>query len=150
MRFDLDLILGWDKQIHFLSYGMLSMIIGIVVVMLSNGDKVSRRMSYVWMALVTFGIAEEYRQLTIETRSAEVLDAVANMLGVTVGLAIPLCVYYVIKFRGHFVVRLFLVYMLFLVPMFIGLLLVNERPFVVIEDGSFREKMQHLMAMIGG
>ena len=147
MKLDYKLIFGIDKQMHFLSYAIIAILLGIVILFLSDDFSVKRRISYAWMILVTIGIIEEYRQYMIPNRSAEFLDANANTLGITIGLAIPLFIWYVIKDRNYSVFKVFALYNIILIPLFIGLIYINERPFIILEE-SVLEKLKHLVTFI--
>jgi len=82
------------------------------------------------MALVTLGIAEEYRQYFTPSRSAEFLDALANFIGVTTGLGVPFLCWYLIRNRKHTIIKVFVLYSILLIPLLFGLIFVNERPFI--------------------
>ncbi|WP_117170221.1 VanZ family protein [Paraliobacillus sediminis] len=148
MEFYYDVMFGMDKQMHLFSYGVISLLVGIVVVIMSKNQTVKQRISVAWVVLVTVGTVEEYRQYMIPNRSAEFLDAIANLLGITVGLAVPLLVLYMIKYRNRFVFKLFAVYSIILVPLLLGLIYFNQRPFVILEEPT-RENLQNLLAIVG-
>ena len=148
MKLDYKLIFGIDKQMHFFSYTAVAFFVGIVVILLSDDYSVKRRISYMWMILVTTGIIEEYRQYMIPNRSAEFLDAIANMLGITMGLAVPLFIWYVIKDRNYSIFKMFVLYHLILIPLLFGLILFNQVPFVKLEASTL-EKLKNLAGYIG-
>ncbi|WLR41557.1 VanZ family protein [Bacillus carboniphilus] len=148
MELDYELIFGMDKQMHLVSYAVLSVILGMVIVIFSNKHAVKKENELLMDTLVTFGIFEEYRQYLLPNRSAELLDATANMIGVTIGLAIPMFISYVFRNRHHFISKRFAVYSLILITMFVGLLFLNERPFVTF-DGPIQERLENIVALIG-
>ncbi|WP_085990997.1 VanZ family protein [Oceanobacillus senegalensis] len=148
MILDVELMFGADKQMHLWFYFMISFMVGFVVVLLSSQPSIKKRIRLTWMFLVTIGTLEEYRQLLIPNRSAEVLDAIANMIGVTFGLAIPIIVLYVMKYRKYVLRMACSPYVIILFSLFMGLVLLNERPFVAL-DGSIQEKWRSLVAVFG-
>lgn len=133
MSFDYELMFGVDKQMHFFSYAIMSILLGIVVVLVSDDDHVKQNMSLIWITLVLIGIAEEYRQYMLPNRSAEFLDAIANMVGVTLGLFIPFLISTSNRYRGHFLFKRFAFYSIVIIPLILGLLYLNERPFIILE-----------------
>ncbi|WP_185959600.1 VanZ family protein [Lentibacillus cibarius] len=145
MVVDYDLMFGLDKQVHFFSYTALSAFLGIMVMLLSDRESVKKRLSYLWMVLVTIGTAEEYRQYMVPGRSAEFLDAIANMLGISIGLAIPM----LIAYRHHFLVKRLALYSIVFIPMLLGLLFLNERPFITMEE-PIQAQLRKVVAFIGG
>lgn len=148
MKLDYQLIFGIDKQMHFLSYASISIILAIVIIIISDRQSVKRNLSIIWFVLVVIGIVEEYRQYITPNRSAELLDAFANILGVTFGLVTPLLFYYTIKSRRHVEVKLLITYSVVILPLLIGLVYLNERPFIACNE-SFQEKIRSLVAIIG-
>ncbi|GAM14759.1 hypothetical protein SAMD00020551_2913 [Mesobacillus selenatarsenatis SF-1] len=97
---------------------------------------------------MSIGIFEEYRQYQLPDRSAEFIDALANILGVTVGLAIPVLLLYLNEHRKLFFSKIFKNYILIMMTFLIGLLFLNERPFYSFEE-NFLEKLRTLSAFIG-
>lgn len=148
MQLDYELIFGMDKQMHLLGYTAISVIIGLALVLFSDPYTVKRRISNVWLALVMIGILEEYRQYVVPNRSAEFLDAVANGLGVTIGLATPMLIVSIWRNRQVFLSKRFALCSVIPMSMFGGLLFLNERPFVTLE-GPIQERFRSLVALIG-
>ncbi|QAS53460.1 VanZ family protein [Halobacillus litoralis] len=149
MELDYGLILGMDKQRHFFSHAMMAVFSGIVIIIFSNEQSFKRRIKFAWVVLVFIGILEEYRQYMVPDRSAEFLDAVANLLGITIGLLIPVFIIAIIsKNKYKSVSNSFAIYNIALIPLFFGLLLINERPFVTF-DGSFEEEVKFWLLFIG-
>ncbi|GGM41988.1 hypothetical protein GCM10011351_30100 [Paraliobacillus quinghaiensis] len=148
MELNYDVMFGMDKQMHLISYGVISLVVGIFIVLLSQEQTVKQRISVAWVVLVTVGTVEEYRQYMTPHRSAEFLDAIANLFGVTIGLVVPLLIFCMIKYRNHFVFKLFAIYSIVLIPLFLGLIYFNERPFVILEEPT-RENLRNLLAMVG-
>lgn len=76
---------------------------------------------------------DEYRQFQLPNRSAELLDAVANIVGVTIGLSIPFVL--ALFFRKNYISdkmhsrNIFLIILLFF--LMLGLWTINEVPFTV-------------------
>ena len=131
MNINYDLVFGADKVGHFLLFLFISFFIGVLILIIINRSYMVKSLRIVWLYLVLMGVFEEYRQLYIVDRSAEFLDAVANSLGVTAGLIVPMLVASLLtrdqqhKRRR----RLYLIYLLILLPLFIGLWELNELPF---------------------
>ena len=148
MILDYQLIFGMDKQMHFLGYGAISFLLGIIMIFISDNQHVKQNTSLIWFVLVIIGIIEEYRQYMIPNRSAEFLDAIANLMGVTIGLAIPLLISYVIRNRKQTVFKLFALYSIILIPLFLGLVYINERPFLTLGE-PLQEKVRNIIAMVG-
>ncbi|CQR46297.1 hypothetical protein BN1058_00550 [Paraliobacillus sp. PM-2] len=144
MQLNYELMFGVDKQMHFLSYGLIALLLGIVIIVLSNEHTVNRRIGYIWMVLVSFGVFEEYRQYMVPNRSAEFLDAIANMLGVTTGLIIPLLITYLIKYLTRFVPKYFTIYSMVLISLLVGLIFINERPFVTLPTNDVKRNSEDL------
>ncbi|SEA80960.1 VanZ like family protein [Thalassobacillus cyri] len=145
MYLDYQLMFGVDKQMHFFSYMVVSILLGIMVLLISQKDNVKRNVSYIWMSLVTVGILEEYRQFMVPDRSTEILDAIANMLGVTVGLVVPLLLWYIVQQRGK--LKLFVLYGIVLTALFLGLVYINERPFVTLDE-PIHEELGRLVTIV--
>ena len=120
VEIEYQLIFGLDKQKHLLSFTLISMMLAAFVILLSNRKTVLQHICYLWMVLVTVGVVEEYQQLLLPNRSTEFLDAVANMLGVTIGLALPVLILYLIWNRNHNLIKLLTMYSVVLIPLMIG------------------------------
>lgn len=148
MELDYRLIFGIDKQMHFLTYAAISIFLGVLIILILNGRSVKQNITFIWFVLVAIGIVEEYRQYMLPNRSAEFLDAIANMLGVTFGLAIPLLISYMIRQRKGNNFKRFAIYSIILIPLFLGLLHINERPFITLDE-PFQEKLKYLVALFG-
>ncbi|WP_079478073.1 VanZ family protein [Halobacillus salinus] len=148
MEIDYQLLLGADKQTHLLSYGMLSFTLGIMVLLLSDRQLVKTRLRYTWMTIVTLGILEEYRQYFVLDRSAEFLDAIANIIGVTLGILVSLFIFHIVYNTNKFLSKSIAIYLLVLTPMLIGLLVINERPFIAF-DQPIQDQFHNLFASIG-
>ena len=146
---DYQLLFGVDKQLHFASFAFISTMIGIMILLFSDVHRAKYLLSISWMTLVSIGIVEEYRQFLLPDRSTEFLDAMANMLGVTAGLAIPILILYVIEHKRHFLSGVFRTYSLVLVLFLLGLLILNERPFFALEE-NLQERVRDLSAFIKG
>ena len=122
--------------------------LGILTILISKRQSVSRNLCVIWMVLVTFGVLEEYRQYFVPNRSAEFLDGVANLLGVTFGLVVPVLIYYMIIQRNHRLMKLLFLYGMILTPLMFGLLFIDEIPFVTLEE-PIGERLRNLVALIG-
>lgn len=147
MIIDYSIVFGTDKWMHFFGYAGLSLLLSIIVILITRKHEVGRNVSYLWIILVTFGILDEYRQYPMPNRSAEFLDAVANIIGITVGLCVPLFVFYVIKFRNHNITKLFCISFIFLVPLLLGLIYINEIPFITLEE-PLQDTIREVVAFI--
>ncbi|GGC84304.1 hypothetical protein GCM10007216_13700 [Thalassobacillus devorans] len=146
MYVDHQMLFGVDKQMHFVAYSAVSLLVGMMIVLISERHVVKRNISYAWMVLVTIGTLEEYRQYFVPNRSTEFLDALANIVGVSAGLAVPLAMWYILQKRIH--VKLFVIYYIMLIPLLLGLLYLNERPFVTF-DAPMQERVEQFVAFIG-
>lgn len=145
---DFQLIFGLDKLMHFLGFAGVSVLIGIFLLIISGPDGVKQQLKIVWLSLVTVGIIEEYRQFLDPGRSTEFLDAVANMVGVSVGIGIILGLSYLVANKRRVLSSVFRLYPMFLMMLLLGLLYINERPFLKMEV-SFQERVRSLAALIG-
>ncbi|MBT2644658.1 VanZ family protein [Bacillus sp. ISL-41] len=145
---DFQLIFGLDKLMHFLGFAGVSVLIGIFILIISGPDCVKQQLKIVWFSLVTVGIIEEYRQFLDPSRSAEFLDAVANIAGVSMGIGITLGLSYLFANKKRVLSSVFHVYPIFLMILLVGLLYINERPFLKMEV-SFQERVRSLAALIG-
>lgn len=85
----------------------------------------------VWLYIVLLGIFEEYQQFYIVDRSTEFLDAVANLIGVTGGLMVPMLIALILlrKQQQQNSGTVYLIYLIILLPLLIGLWQLNELPF---------------------
>ncbi len=145
---DFQLIFGLDKLMHFLGFAGVSVLIGIFLLIISGPDGVKQQLKIVWLSLVTVGIIEEYRQFLDPGRSTEFLDAVANMVGVSVGIGIILGLSYLVANKRRVLSSVFRLYPMFLMMLLLGLLYINERPFLKMEV-SFQARVRSLASLIG-
>ncbi|WP_428909759.1 VanZ family protein [Niallia sp. Krafla_26] len=148
MELEYSLVFGIDKQMHFFSYALISFVLGMMVILISKRKSIMRNICLLWMILIAIGTIEEYRQYLLPNRSAEFLDAIANILGVTIGLAFPSIILMVIIHRHHFMTKLLSIYGIMMIPLLIGLLYMNERPFLTLKE-PVKIKLKTLVAMIG-
>jgi hypothetical protein len=144
---DYRLMFGADKLIHFAGFGGIAACMAVLILLMSEQGEIKQRASVVWITLVTIGIIEEYRQYFVPNRSAEFLDAIANIIGVTIGLAFPVLLFYLVKHSRH-LSKVFGLYSLVLIPLLLGLLYINERPFFTYEQ-PIQERIKSLAALIG-
>ena len=145
---DFQLIFGLDKLMHFISFAVVSVLIGVFIFIISGIDGLKQQLKIVWFSLVTIGIIEEYRQFLDPGRSTEFLDAVANIVGVSVGIGITLGLSYLVTNKRRVFSSVFRLYPMFLMMLLFGLLYINERPFLKMEV-SIQERVRSLAAMIG-
>lgn len=143
-----QLMFGIDKLMHFIGFAGISVFIGIFILIISDHHRAKRQMSVVWLTLVTIGIIEEYRQYLDPDRSTEFMDAMANIAGVTTGLAIPLLISYLIKYRQQILSKVVSLYSLVLFSLLIGLLYFNERPIITTKE-AVQENIRNLASLIG-
>lgn len=74
---------GWDKANHFVAYGVMS----LLFMRAAAGGRPSIRTAIAAVIAVSlFGIGVEFLQSLTSTRKADALDALANGLGVVVGV----------------------------------------------------------------
>ncbi|WNF22718.1 VanZ family protein [Mesobacillus jeotgali] len=142
------MIFGLDKLMHFIGFLGASTLIGIFILIISGPNNVKHKLKVVWYSLVTVGIIEEYRQLLDPGRSAEFLDAVFNIAGVSMGIGIMLGLAYLVVNKYVIFSKVFRLYPMFLMMLLLGLLYLNERPFIKV-DLSFQERVRSLAALIG-
>ncbi|WP_226679051.1 VanZ family protein [Mesobacillus jeotgali] len=145
---DFHMIFGLDKLMHFIGFLGASSLIGIFVLIFSGPNNVKHTLKVVWFSLVTIGIIEEYRQFLDPGRSTEFLDAVANIAGVNMGIGITLGFAYLVVNKHRIFSSVFRLYPMFLMMLLLGLLYLNERPFIKM-DVSFQERVRSLAALIG-
>ncbi|QOR66350.1 VanZ family protein [Cytobacillus suaedae] len=128
------ILLGMDKQQHFLLFLFCSLLAGGIVSIMSSVENLKRNVSFIWFALIFIGMIEEYRQLFIWHRSAEFFDAIANLLGATTGFILILLFRFIFSkgkkdttvYSSGF---LFPLYFFILIPCFVGLWILNQVPF---------------------
>lgn len=147
MIFNYKLMFGMDKLMHFMGFAGISALIGVFILIVSDRDRVKDQLSVIWFVLVTIGIIEEYRQYLDPVRSSEFFDAIANIVGVTTGVGITLGVSYILASKQKILSNVFRLYPMILMMLLIGLLYINERPFLI--DVSFRERVRSLAALMG-
>jgi VanZ family protein len=145
---DYQLIFGLDKLMHFTGFLIASVLIGILLLIISGPDNVKHQLKVVWFSLVTVGIIEEYRQLLDPGRSAEFLDAVADIAGISIGIGIALVISYFITNNKRIFSSVFRLYPILLLVLLLGLLYLNERPFIKM-DVSIQDRVRSLAALIG-
>jgi hypothetical protein len=143
-----QMIFGLDKQMHFIVFLGASTFIGIFILIISGPNNIKHKLKVVWLSLVTIGIVEEYRQLLDAGRSAEFLDAMFNIAGVSMGIGITLGLAYLVVNKHRIFSNVFRLYPMFLMMLLLGLLYLNERPFIKMEV-SFQERARSLAALIG-
>jgi FlaA1/EpsC-like NDP-sugar epimerase len=148
LMIDYRLMFGADKLMHFAGFGGIAACMAVLILLMSDQGEIKQRASVVWITLVTIGIIEEYRQYFVPNRSAEFLDAIANIIGVTIGLAFPVLLFYLVKHRRQHLSKVFGLYSLVLIPLLLGLLYINERPFFTYEQ-PIQERIKSLAALIG-
>lgn len=136
MIINYEILLGPDKFQHALVCFLITLSLGVLVLLFSHTfEKARKRLFQIWAAIVLVGALDEYRQLFDPNRSAEFLDAVANLVGATLAI-LPL---YLITFpKTDFAKKrktkfpIFISLSLLLTTLlFIGLLAINEVPFLV-------------------
>lgn len=135
---------------HVIGFTGISAMIGIFVLIISDRDRVrvKNQLKVVWLVLVTIGIIEEYRQYLDPARSSEFFDAIANIVGVTTGVGISVGISYILAHKQKVLSNIFSLYPMILMMLLIGLLYLNERPFLK-EEISFQERVRSLAALIG-
>ena len=92
-----EILFGYDKIQHFIGFAILAFCFGCMMVLISPSTK----MRYLWLTLVMIGTLEEYRQYTLHMRSAEFLDAVANLLGASAGILFPTFISILLNKKSH-------------------------------------------------
>lgn len=147
MEIDYGLIFGYDKSQHLFTYITIALFLGILLIFVSGRHTIYRRINLLWLALVFIGLAEEYRQLLLPNRSAEWLDAFYNMIGASIGLAIPVLIVTSFKRNIIFPLKQIVFYCILLSPLFFGLLYFNEEPFITFNE-PIKETFRNLAALI--
>ncbi|RSK28711.1 hypothetical protein EJF36_18555 [Bacillus sp. HMF5848] len=133
IRFNIDIIFGPDKIMHFFAWGFFSTAVGLVIFLVSDREIPRLLLARVWFMLSFISIIEEYRHYKLESRSAEFLDACANLLGITCGLLI---VFLLTMWRykihaSHMLSKNSLIILAtFILPLLLGLLFITEKPFI--------------------
>ncbi|CAM3957017.1 VanZ family protein [Mesobacillus thioparans] len=133
---------------HFIAFTGVSISIGVLILIFTGPQDVKGHLKVVWFTLVTIGIIEEYRQYWDPGRSAEFLDAMANIAGVSIGVGIILGISFLIINKQRVLSNIFRVYPILLMMLLLGLLYINERPFLRM-DVSVQERIRGLAALIG-
>lgn len=133
LEFNTRVLFGSDKIAHFSTYAVIALCIGIVLISVTSRTHRLRGLAFIWFILVLIGIVEEYRQFLLPDRTAELWDAVANILGVSTGMLLPLL--FSIKKEALPVARYFVVFFIILFPLFLGLAEINERH-IIMEPGD--------------
>lgn len=133
LEFNTKVLFGADKIAHFSTYAVIALCIGIVILSITSSTHRLRGLAFIWFILVLIGIIEEYRQFLLPDRTAELWDAVANILGVSTGMLVPLL--FSIKKEALPVARYFVIFFIILFPLFLGLAEINERH-LIIESGD--------------
>ena len=87
--------------------------------------------------------------VALPNRSTEFLDAVANMLRLAIGLALPVLILYLIWNRNHNLIKLLTMYSVVLIPLMIGLLYFNEITFITL-DKPVPQPFRTLIALMCG
>ena len=82
----------------------------------------------------SWGLKKSIGNILYPIRSAELLDAIANLFGVTFGIVVQVLIYFMIIHRNHKLMKLLFLYGMILTPLLLGLMFFNERPFVTLED----------------
>ena len=134
---DISILLGWDKIAHFSMYAFFAFFIGFLLLLVTSKTTSTPALLYLWFLLSLIGIIEEYRQYFVLDRSAEFLDAIANVLGITAGLFVPFMIAHILSRKIKQPIKVHLVFMLttlILTPLLVGLLYINENPFIYLPD----------------
>lgn len=137
MKINYELVFGVDKVGHFLLFFVVSFILGFICLVVINKYHVRKSLGIVWLYLIFLGLFEEYRQYFQPERSAEFLDAIANILGTSSGLFIPFLISILLVKKSRPIPQ-FNMYLLFFIipfPFLLGLLLINEEPLFSIGQG---------------
>ena len=124
--------IGYDKQMHFLFFMVLSFILGIILLVRTDSSVSVLSLRLLWVTLVLIGTVEEYRQYFLPDRSTEFLDAVANLAGVSCGLLLPFLIAYLrmaIHSKKITSPTTHLIEWMIFLPFFYGLWKMNEIPF---------------------
>ncbi|WP_079506508.1 hypothetical protein [Mesobacillus jeotgali] len=145
---DFQLIFGLDKLMHFIGFTVASLLIGVFILMILEPRGVKHQLKVVWFSVVMIGIIEEYRQFPDPGRSTEFLEAAANIAGVSMGIGITLGITYFITNKNRVFLRVFRLYPMLLMLLLVGLLYLNERPFLKM-DVSFQERVRSLATLAG-
>jgi hypothetical protein len=85
--------IGIDKLQHFSFYAIIAFLLAVIVCLIPPMENGFQRICAVAFSLMFIGLLEEYRQLLLPERTTEWQDAVANMLGVSIGVFLPLIIH---------------------------------------------------------
>jgi hypothetical protein len=85
--------IGVDKLQHFFFYTVTAFALATTVCLIPPFANGFQRICAVWFSLIFIGMLEEYRQLLIPERTTEWRDAIANILGVSIGVLLPLLIH---------------------------------------------------------
>jgi hypothetical protein len=132
-RLEWILLFGTDKWQHFIVYAIAAFGLSIFVCLIPPWQNGIKKIIAVWFGLNIIGLLEEYRQLWLPIRTAEWMDAAANIVGTTAGVSVPLllCVIWrafqdkpIYSKKSMMTCLALLVF--FIGPLFYGLVLWNE------------------------
>jgi hypothetical protein len=132
---------GIDKLQHFSFYAIIAFLLAVIVCLIPPFVNGFSRICAVAFSLMFIGILEEYRQLLVPERTTEWQDAVANILGVSIGVFLPLLIH--LQWRGtKQLQRSFLplgaVTLFVLAPLLYGLTVVSEPlPTITVRNDAF-------------
>ncbi len=129
VEFNTKVLFGHDKLMHFELFAIVSFCVSLLIVTLTCKKFRLRGLAIIWFTLSLIGIAEEYRQFILPNRTAELWDAVANLLGVCTGMLLPYL--FSLNKEALPVARYFLFFLMILFPLLLGLVEINERHFII-------------------
>jgi hypothetical protein len=137
------MLIGMDKWQHFFFYSFIAFTISLVLCILPPLANGLRRIATVWCTLIFIGLIEEYRQLFVPERTAEWLDAAANMAGVSTGVLIPLFIHFIWRYQQQKTIQtrnvlsFGAIVILIFAPLLYGLTVVNEPIPSMVENHPF-------------
>ncbi|WP_102344809.1 VanZ family protein [Bacillus sp. Marseille-P3661] len=129
LEYNTEVLLGADKISHFCTFAVISFCASLMVLMITSKEFRLIGLSIIWFILIMIGVLEEYRQYALPNRTAELWDAVANLIGVTAGILLPFL--FSMRRDTKPVARYFLFFLIILFPFILGLAELNERHFIV-------------------
>jgi hypothetical protein len=134
---NMDLLVGVDKQMHFFSFFIGSLVVGILLICITPIYYARRNLSILWFSIVLIGMIEEFRQYFLPNRSTEFLDGIANIIGASCGILIPFIIVSFYKQQGNNK-HLYLFYTTSILIMSVGLWQLNQIHFLL-EEPSLKE-----------
>lgn len=118
---------GIDKMYHFFFYATAAFVLGHIACYLSPRARSRQRLLWVGVGLFLVGLLDEYRQFFDLTRDTEFLDAVYNLLGISLGLIFTILFRFSSIPKGEIHYFPLLVVLLLQLPLLYGLVFLTSK-----------------------